>query len=344
MSFRPKRRALLALGLAAPLAGLAAPAPQARPAQRAFRIYAITFRGRTDVEKGFEDYFAARAIPVEITYRDLNRDATRMPGFLEEIRQTKPDLVYTWGTSVTLGVVGRFDKVDPKTHITNIPVVFTLVAAPVLAKIVPELKSPGRNVTGVFHVAPTETQLRAMASYRPFKTVGILYTPSEDNSIVIVDEVRAVAGRMGFRVIARPFATGADRKPVADGAEELVRELKAQGCDWLYLPPDSFLGTVAEKVILPAALAAGLPTFASTEQLMQAGALTGLVSRYHAIGQFTAYKAEQILVKRAPPARIPVETLSRFSLQIRMDVAEALRLPPPLPMFNYAELLPAPAR
>ena len=42
---------------------------------------------------------------------------------------------------------------------------------------------------------------------------------------------------------------------------------------------------------------------------------------------------------KVPPARIPVETLTRFSLQVRMDVAEALKLPPPLPMFNYAELI-----
>ena len=82
-----------------------------------------------------------------------------------------------------------------------------------------------------------------------------------------------------------------------------------------------------------------LPTFAATEQLMEAGALTGLVSRYHSIGQFTAYKAEQILVQKVPPAKIPVETLTRFSLQVRMDVAEQLKLPPPLPMFNYAELI-----
>ena len=34
-----------------------------------------------------------------------------------------------------------------------------------------------------------------------------------------------------------------------------------------------------------------------------------------------------------------METLTRFALQVRMDVAEALKLPPPLPMFNYAELI-----
>ena len=86
-----------------------------RPAAgRTLRIYAITFRGMTDVEKGFQDYFAARRIAVQITFRDLNRDNTRMPGFLEEIRRTKPDLVYTWGTSVTLGVVGTYDAYDPE--------------------------------------------------------------------------------------------------------------------------------------------------------------------------------------------------------------------------------------
>jgi putative ABC transport system substrate-binding protein len=285
----------------------------------------------TDVEKGFQDYFAARRIPVQITFRDLNRDSTRMPGFLEEIRRTKPDLIYTWGTSVTLGVVGTYDTVDPAVHVTDIPVVFTLVAAPVLAKIVPDLKSSRRNVTGVYHVAPTEAQIRAMASYRPIKSIGILYTPTEQNSVVVVDEVREVSKRLGFQVIAKPLRLDAQKRVTAEGAPEMVRELKQQKVDWLYLPPDSFLGTQTKSVIIPAAMAVGLPTFASTEQLMETGALTGLISRYHAIGQFTAYKAEQILINKVP--------LTRFTLQVRMDVAEQLKMPPPLPMFNYAELL-----
>ena len=312
---------------------------QAQLTTRPYRIYAITFRGMTDVEKGFQDYFSARRIPVQITFRDLNRDSTRMPGFLEEIRRTKPDLVYTWGTSVTLGVVGTYDQVDPQVNITDIPVVFTLVAAPVLAKIVRDLKNPGRNVTGVFHVAPTEAQIRAMASYRPFKSLGILYTPTEQNSVVVVEEVREVSRRLGFSVIAKPLKLDANKKVTAEGAPEMVRELKQQNAEWLYLPPDSFLGTIAQKVVIPAAMAVGLPAFASTEQLMETGAVAGLVSRYHSIGQFTAYKAEQILVNKVSPGKIPVETLTRFALQVRMDIAEQLKLPPPLPMFNYAELI-----
>src|SRR5258707_3106002 len=255
----PMIRALLALfALAAtlPVDGDALAEISSRP----YRIYAITFRGMTDVEKGFQDYFNARRIPVQITFRDLNRDNSRMPGFVEEIRRTKPDLIYTWGTSVTLGVVGAYDQIDPQQNITDIPVVFTLVAAPVLAKIVRDLKNPGRNVTGVYHVAPTEAQIRAMASYRPFKSLGILYTPTEQNSVVVVEEVREVSKRLGFSVIAKPLKLDPNKKVTAEGAADMVRDLKLRdGVEGLYLPPDSYLGPQAQQGTLPAPVSVKLP-------------------------------------------------------------------------------------
>jgi len=338
------RRQWLAAALSAALpasmpALAAAPASTAPNSGKPFRIYAITFRGMTDVEKGFAEFFASRKIPVQITYRDLNRDPTRMPGFLEEIRATKPDLIYAWGTSVTLGVVGPYDGIVKGQHITDIPVVFTLVAAPTLAKIVPDLKGSGRNVTGVIHVGPTEAQIRAMAQYRPFQTLGVLYTPTEQNSVVVLEEIRRLGRANGFHTVERTFRLDANRKPLADGAADLVRELKEAGAQWLYLPPDSFLGTLCEGTIVPAAMELGLPTFASTEQIMQAGALTGLVARYYNVGQFTAHKAEQILLGKQAPSSIPVETLKRLSFQIRMPAARRLNLPPPLPMLSYAELI-----
>ena len=341
LSIKPHNRRQWLAGSAAAAAALAAPAwaRAAASQRRPFRIYAITFRGMTDVEKGFEEYFSSRKVPVHIVYRDLNRDPTRMAGFLDEIRATKPDLIYTWGTSVTLGVVGPFDGIVKGQHITDIPVVFTLVAAPAQAKIVQDIKSSQRNVTGVTHVVPTEAQMRAMASYRPFETLGVLYTPTERNSVVVLEEIRRVGREKGFHTVERTFRLDATRKPTPEGAADLVRELKEAGAQWLYLPPDSYLGTLAEGVIIPAAMALGLPTFASTEQLMQAGALSGLVSRYYNIGQFTAHKAEQILVGKQTAASIPVDALKRFSYQIRMPAARQLKLPPPLPMLAYAELI-----
>ncbi|MCA0244398.1 MAG: ABC transporter substrate-binding protein [Proteobacteria bacterium] len=338
MTLELNRRQWMAAALGGTLAGAAAPSVLAAAA-KPLRIYAITFRGMTEVEKGFEEYFASRRIPVHITFRDLNREAGRMAGFLDEIRATRPDLVYTWGTSVTLGVVGPYDAVVKGQHITDIPVVFTLVAAPAQAKIVMNVDAPQRNVTGVTHVVPTDAQMRAIAAYRPFQTLGVLYTSTEKNSVVVLDEIRRIGRERGFQTVERSFRLDAQRKPTAEGAAELVREIKDAGAQWLYLPPDSFLGTLSEGVIIPAAMEQGLPTFASTEQLMQAGALCGLVSRYYSIGQFTAHKAEQLLIGRKKVSEVPVEALKRFSYQIRMTAAHKLKMPPPLPMLNYAEVI-----
>jgi putative ABC transport system substrate-binding protein len=332
------RRSMLAMGAGAAFAPRAAQAAGGS-SDRRYRIYMITYRGRTDVERGFEDYLAARKVPVDLIHRDADRDIGRVAGFVEEIKETRPDLVYTWGTPVTLAVAGPYDAADRARYVTDIPVVFTLVAAPVQAKVVPSLASSKRNVTGAFHVVPPATQIRAIQSYRPFDVLGELYTPTEQNSLVLVEELRRLGPDMGFRLVERRFAIGANGEPSADGYEKLLAEIKQEGATWLYLLPDTFFGTICD-IVTPTALDLGLPGFASTElAIRQCGALAGLICRYYSIGQLTASMAEQILVQHVPPADIPIQTLKRFSLIININVARRLQLYPPLAMLNYAEII-----
>lgn len=329
---RLSRRAFLAAGSAALL-------PGRLRAQQRRRIYRVTFRGPTEVEAGFADYLAAHDLDVEYIARDIARDPRRLPALVEEIRALQPDLVYTWGTPVTLGIAGRWDDPPSPERISGIPVVFALVAAPVAARIMPDLASSGRNVTGAVHVVPLETQLRAMHSYRPFGRLGVLYSRSEPNSRSIVAELERLAPIMGFTVTSRTFAENAHGQPVADGAEGLVAALAAEGADWLYYLPDTFLGTIYDRVT-PAALANGLPTFGAAELAVRDGrALVGLVSRYYSVGQLAASKALLILRDGVPPAEIPASTLRRFALIINMESAHALGVYPPLAMLNYAEIL-----
>lgn len=334
-----KRREFLALG-----AGLAAAAVSGRAFAKGtpddpFRIYRITYRGRTPVEDGFDNYLAANGVSVEFIERDAGRDTSKMPAFVEEIRELKPDLVYTWGTGVTLGAAGRYDAGDPSKYITDIPVVFALVSAPLKSGLVADLDHPGRNVTGAVHVVPTETQLRAMASYRAFTKLGVLFTPTEPNSVAIVEELGRLQETLGFELVAREFRIDGDGKPTADGVEDLIAEIKQGGAEWLYLLPDTFLGSVYDRVV-PAALAEKLPTFGAAElAVREGGALVALVSRYYSVGQLAASKAIKILSGEALPEDIPIETLSRFSLIINMEVAKELELYPPIEMLNYAEVI-----
>lgn len=332
------RRQLLAL---AALSALDWGAPSAAWAvtPRKFRVYMITWRGRTAVEKGFEDYLAAAGVPADFIWRDANQRPERLAEFAAEIAQLKPDLIYTWGTSTTLGVVGSYDQ--PRRVVGDIPVVFTLVASPVGAKIVPQLIQHARNLTGVVHLARLHTQLEAMRAYRPFDTLGVLYNRAEENSVAVARELAELAAAQGVTLVERTFKQDRQGRPLAEGIAARVAELKAAGAQWLYLGVDSFLFTQL-KSVAAAALAARLPTFAATEAVMnhpEAGVLAGLVSKYYNIGQFAAHKAIKILTEGTPAAHVPIEAPQRHAFVIRMDTARALNLLPPVGLFDYAEVL-----
>ncbi|WP_234052574.1 MULTISPECIES: ABC transporter substrate-binding protein [unclassified Xanthobacter] len=333
------RRTLLSLGLGAGAASLLGQAASANSQARPFRILMLTFRGETDVERGFRDYFAANEIAVDFLTRDVERDAAKVKPILAEVLPTfKPDLIYTYGTPNTLAVVGPYDAPPAAPFVHDIPVVFALVAAPVQVKIAPSLSSSGRNVTGAVHVVPTDVQMRAMQSYRPFQKVGVIYSPNEKNSLVIIEEMRAFCAGIGVEVLAQPLKMDGTRA-TGDGVEGFVRDLKEKGADWLYLPADTFLASIFDRVG-PAALQAKLPTFGATEFFLREGlGLVGLVSRYYSVGQLAGSKAVEILVDHVPPQNIPIETLKRFALIINMSVAKQLGVYPPIAMLNYAEVI-----
>lgn len=312
---------------------------RAQNADRPFTIYRVTYRGRTEVEEGFDDYLASNGVAVNFIERDADRGISRLPGFIEEIRDLKPDLIYTWGTPVTLGIAGRYDDADKQNFITDIPIVFALVASPSTAGLVADWAKPDRNLTGTVHVVPTETQLRAMHSYRPIERLGVLYTATEQNSVSIVQELQDLRESMGFSLVERQFRMDDQGRPTADGIPELVAEIRNDGANWLYLLPDTFLGTQYD-LVSPAALANKLPTFGAAElAIREGGALVALISRYYSVGQLAASKAMKVLRKEVPIGEIPIETLKRFSLIINMPVAKQLDLYPPIEMLNYAEVL-----
>lgn len=321
-----KRRDLLALAGAVALGARAAPRP--------FRIYMVTWRGITDVERGFQAYLAEHGVPVEYVWRDAAQERDRLPAFVREAREMRPDLVYTWGTPATLGMAGTYDAPIA----LGVPLVFALVADPVGSHIVPRLAAPGRDVTGVFHVAPAAAQIHAIRAYRTFRRLGVLYNPAEANSVAVVRALREELRRDSGELLEARFATDASGEPLAQGVEERVDGLRRDGAEWLYLGPDTFLFTQLARVAATAQ-SLRLPTFAATESLIDSPApvLAGLVSRYREVGAFAAYKAQQILERRAAAHDLAVETLTRFSFVVRVEVARALDFLPPVTLFNYAE-------
>lgn len=331
------RRAFVAGVAAASAPGAARPALAAP--DRHYTIYMITWRGWEDGSQGFRDYLERRGLSVDFVIRDCNQSAEPIPGLVAEAKALKPDLVYTWGTTTALQVFGQIGKIDPERHITEIPSVFNIVSTPVEGGLVTSLDEPRDNLTGALYLVPVETQLRTMRSYGPLGKVGMVYSPLEANSLIIVDEVAQLGRQQGFGTHAIPAPLDAQGAPDARSLGAMVAELRREGCDWLYIVPDSFLN-VNRDALTAAARDVGMPSFAGAENYIRASyGLVGLVSRYYNVGQYVGYLAEQILVEGRSPTTMPIRNLDRFSLIVNMATAHALKFYPPLSMLAIAEFV-----
>ena len=323
---------------------LSAVLPTAQAAQsvarhaKPFKVMMILYRGATDAEKGFMDYFKRRNIAVDYIIRDAQADGSKVAEFVREARDLKPDLIYTFGTTVTAEVVGLEGKVDPARHITDIPVVFDIVADPVGAGLVNNLKSSGRNLTGASHLVPLPAQMNALESMRKIQSLGVIYT-QEKQSTLAVQELQTMAPKYGMSLKLSPVVLDTRSKPTPEGIVAAMEMLVAKKPEFIYIPSDSFLIKNA-NIVVRAAQAARIPVFAATEApIRNDGALLGVVSTYFNVGELAAYKAEQILVRKTAPAQLPIESLNRFTYLVNMGSAKKLGVYPPLSVVKLAELI-----
>ncbi|MFC4160077.1 ABC transporter substrate-binding protein [Chitinimonas lacunae] len=306
-----------------------------------YRIAMVLPRDEQPTEQAFRDYLRKNGVDTEVSVLRYSGKREDAPALIQQLRQLRPDLIYTWGTPTTLAVAGTYDDAEPDRHIRDIPIVFTEVTDPLGTRLVPSLEQPRRNLTGVSHVAPLTVQLNTIRAYRPFKRLGYLTNPAEPNSLLVRDALQRLAPSLQFELVEETV-------PLRDGSPDpsalplLVRRIAEQRVDFLYIGPSTFLAFTHRDAVTQAALDIRLPTFCATESIVrQAKCLFGLFSNGANVGRFAAYKAREILLERKPAGSVPAQTLQRFSLIINMPVAQQLDLYPPLGLLNVAEVVNA---
>jgi len=334
-SFMRRLRPLLVLA-ALLLAGL----PLAGPAAAAKKsIYIVTFRGCEETCQAFKAYIAARGLDVDYIERDLGRDASKLPGLVEEAKQIRPDLIVTWGTAITLAFVGPYDAADKDKYVTDIPVVYLYVADPVRARVVENTEVSGRpNVAGANILVPFDSQIRVMQSYRPIDRIAVAYGTNEPNSVAAVEALRDAAAKMKVDLVEKTFDLGADGKPLAQSIEPTIAALAAERPDFLVFVSSTFIINNI-KAYTQAATDHGVPVFTAAElPIREADAMLGLFAPLPSIGQIAGYQAEQILFEGADPATLPTASIQRFTLLVNIKVAKQLELYPPMLLLRLAEI------
>ena len=316
------------------------PLARAQNEAAAKTILMVLPREETNIETAFRDYLKKRNASVSVQLLRYSGRESDGPALVAQVKKAAPDLIYTWGTGATLALAGPFDSDRPNDFVRNIPIVFTSVTDPVGAKIVRQLSPPGRNVTGVSHVAPLLVQLNAIRSYRPFTRLGYILDPKEPNSQLVLEAMRKLGKTMNFEIVVETVPLDAQGNPAFSALPGMVAQIAEKKVDFLYIGPSTFLAFTHRDLLTQSALDAGLPTFCATESVVRkAKCLFGLFANGSNVGRFAAFKAAQVLYEKTPVETIPAESLQRFSLLINMPTAKALKLYPPLSLLNVAEVV-----
>lgn len=304
------------------------------------RVYMVLWRGMTDAERGFIDAMLNHTPSVELIIRNANKNKANLVKIRNDILRQQPDLVYSFGTTVTTVLAGTEQGRQQGVHITDIPLIFNIVADPLGAGLVSNPQAPGFNVTGTSHLVPMATQVTAMQEIEGVKKVGVIYNPKEKNSLLQVESLKAAAQDANLVLVEYPLGNTSDAT-AADSFATLALQLKQEQVDIAYMPSDSYLISHA-KTFVQSIHEQGIPVFSATEgPIRAAGAYMGVVSRYYNVGQFAAYKAEQILFEGKPVSEVPVETLKRFSFIVNIAAAKQLNRFPPVTIMQTAEVVGA---
>jgi putative ABC transport system substrate-binding protein len=308
-------------------------------AQSAKRVMIITNRGCEEVCQGFQRYVESQGA-VQFIMRDVDGDVRKVAEFVTEAKKTRPDLVATWGTGITLAAVGPVDAVDAVRHLTDIPVVYMYVGNPVASKVSRDTTISGRtNVAGANTAVPLDAQLNVLSAYRDIKTIGMLYNTDEPAAVSQAAEARVAMQKRGYKVIeetlADALARGADAPAIIAPA---LQRLAAAKPDFIYYVGSTFTLRYIDP-ISEGAVALGIPMFTAQEPSYRAGdILIGLISPLPGVGQVAGYQAAQILFHDKVPGTLASPTLTRHSVLINMKAARALQLYPPMKLLQFAEV------
>ena len=197
------------------------------------------------------------------------------------------------------------------------PVVFSAVTDPVSAKLVETREHPGANVTGTSDQSSDaiSTQINLIKKVLPkAKTIGILYTQSEPNSVVQKDEAKRLLEEKGFTVVEKTIL---DSNNVKAAAESLMTEV-----DMVFVPTDNIISSTMETV-KQVSIKHKVPVFGGSTEMIAVGGLYNYGTNYEELGRQTARMLIRVL-KGEKPENIAVELPEKLELHTNQEMADAL--------------------
>ena len=194
----------------------------------------------------------------------------------------------------------------------NIPVVFSAVTDPIGAKLIPSLKQPGGNVTGLSDMVNVKQHLELIKEFVPnLKTVGVPYNPGEANSVSTVAALKIAAAEMGIKIVESAAPKSSD---VMIATKQLVGKVDA-----IYCPIDNTIISAVESVV-KVGIDAQIPVFAGDTDTVKRGAVAAVGYDYFDLGRQTGDIVVRIL-KGEKAGSIDVKMAEGTNLFVNLKMA-----------------------
>jgi ABC-type uncharacterized transport system substrate-binding protein len=260
-------------------------------------------------------YVEARA--VNIVYRYLDGDVTRLPVLVDELVQLNPDIVVTSNTQSAIAV---------RQATARIPIVAVNVTDPVAFGLVASQARPGGNVTGILSNLDTlpgkQIELGAEVVRNAVK-MGLLLNAGFLPHAIHRQGAEAAAAALAIKLVPIEIRLPNDLDATF---QSFVRER----VDSVLVLQDPMFLTERHRIAM-LALAARLPTMFGYREHVEAGGLMSYGIDLRANYRRAADYVDKIL-QGSKPGDLPVELPTRYELVLNVKTARALGLdiPPTL--------------
>ncbi|MGM9618659.1 MAG: ABC transporter substrate-binding protein [Oscillospiraceae bacterium] len=207
----------------------------------------------------------------------------------------------------TPSAVACFNAAEDK----DIPVIFTAITDPVQAKL------DSGNVTGTSDKLPVEAQLDLIRQLQPdARTIGIIYTTSEPNSVSAIAEYQEKAPEYGFEIDVVGVTAQSE-------VTQAVDTLISHGVDcFSNLTDNTVVGVL--PAILEKTNEAGIPVYGSEVEQVKIGCVAAAGIDYIQLGIQTGLMAAKVLRGEATCQDIPYETISEYGIYVNSEALSAM--------------------
>jgi len=255
---------------------------------------------------------------ITIDVQNAQGDQSNLSTISDRFVSNKVDLVLAIATPSAQAIAGKT---------TEIPILATAVTDFVSARLVTSNESPGGNVSGTTDMNPIKDQIDLLVKLVPTaKTVGVLYTSSEDNSILQAKIAKEAIEKLGLKYVE---VTVTNSNDVQQATQSIVGQ-----CDAIYIPTDNVFAS-AMPVVSSVTTEAKKPVICGESGMVDGGGLATLGINYKDLGYQTGLMGVKILKGEAVPATMPIESATQFDFVINGTIADEIGLTIPADLQQY---------